>query len=282
MKLTKRLLAAFVVGAVQALAGQCLLALWTLALAPTGDPALMSLISPLTMLSMGLLGGLLFLPRVFDKLEAIAGFGAFLPFSGFCVAIAHVVEGTRLGGAAAGKACGAGVKFVASTLGIGCAGCFLLGVAAFALQSGLEPFATLGSSLAATQAAAPALPALSAQMLLGAAVVGGILCVAFEAFIQYTKLPIPKVFILGLLLGGIFTAPGIMASLTAVGGAGADIMVIGAGSAVAATTVVLLSYGLFAPLLTVICLFLLLIAEGCVFGLLRAKRSPSASAAAGS
>jgi hypothetical protein len=60
-----------------------------------------------------------------------------------------------------------------------------------------------------------------------------------------------------------------MNSLALYGGAGIDIMVVGAGSAIAASFMALLG-GTLLPFVTVVAVFVALTLLGCIWGLLRA------------
>jgi hypothetical protein len=269
MKTAIQLGKTFIVGACLALIAQLILTFWTAVIAPSGDPFAISLIEPLGLVSMGVVGGVLFLPRFYDKLEEFAGFGALLPFSGFCVAIAHAVEGTKLETGSAGKAIKAGFTVLVTVIGVGAVGCFVIGACAFFANATFAPVATAAASLAEAQASVTPLSPSSPQMLLGAALIGALLCTIVQAFAMYTKVDVPKILILCMMVGGLLTPAGMMTSFAVLGGLGVNMLAIGAGSAVTATTMALFA-GVYVPLITVLCVFVALTVLGCIWGLLRA------------
>jgi hypothetical protein len=105
------------------------------------------------------------------------------------------------------------------------------------------------------------------MLYLSAFIVGGLLCALFEVFMIFTKLEPPKILILGLALGGFLVPAGMNIVLATLGGVGGDIMVSGAGSAVTASTLALLS-GNPIPFLIVVGVFVALTVLGVAFGLL--------------
>jgi hypothetical protein len=249
--------------------------LWASCITPTNDALLISLTGPLTLVSMGLVGGILYLPRIYDRIEQHCGFGAILPFCGFCVAIAHQVEEARLRGESIGKAIGAGLRLVGYVVGTGAIGCFIIGAGALIANVSVAPISVLSGSVAAAQASIPASVPASMEQLVGAVLIGGVLSTVFQAFALFTEIPVPKVLILGLFAGGLLTPVGFMGSLTSLGGAGADIMLTGFGSAVSGTTMALLA-GNPLPFIIVVCVIIALTLLGSIWGVSRAyltKRS---------
>ncbi|MDR1185190.1 MAG: hypothetical protein LBK67_10410, partial [Coriobacteriales bacterium] len=184
--------------------------------------------------------------------------------------IAHTVEGAKRQNGHTGKAIIGGFMLLLQIIGTGSVGCFIIGAAAVLANNLLPSIATVSTSLAAAQATIPAAGPGSMPLLAGSVVMGGILCALFQALASYTALPVPKILILGMMVGGLLTSPGVMSSLSILGGAGADIMVVGAGSAVTATTMALLA-GIPVPLVTVMCVFIALAVLGCIWGLIRAR-----------
>jgi hypothetical protein len=273
MKVFKSLVLAMLTGACLALIGQLVGALWAFLIIPTGNPTLISLVGPFTLVSMGIVGGILFLPRIYDRIEQFGGFGAVVSFAGFCVAIAHATEEAKRSTGNTGAAIKAGVMVLLTVIGVGSVGCFLIGGAAFLANTVLAPITTAADGLAVAQTAVTPLAPGSAQMLIGSVLVGALITGLFQAFLLYTDLPVPKVLVLAMFVGGLLTAPGVITSLSTLGGAGVDIMVVGAGSAVTATSMALLA-GAPLPLLTVLCVFVALTVLGCVWGLIRAGKRP--------
>lgn len=114
---------------------------------------------------------------------------------------------------------------------------------------------------------------------LAAFLLGGTLCVMFQFIAAITKLDVPELLIIGLMIGGLCGTFGFSAAMTAFGGAGYGIMVIGAGEALAATTQAALA-GVPMPLITILGVVAVLTLIGIVTGALsRSMRGKKASAA---
>lgn len=109
-------------------------------------------------------------------------------------------------------------------------------------------------------------------MYISAFLLGGILCALFQIFMIFTKLDVPRILILGLVLGALLTPYGMMDALGQWGGAGMSIMVMGAGNAIVATTMALLS-GNPGPILMVLGLFVALTVLGLAVGYIRSAMS---------
>jgi hypothetical protein len=271
MKTAMQLVKTFVVAAFLALVAQLILVGWTTLIMPGGDAFAISMIEPLSLVSMGVVGGLLYLPRIYDKLEQQAGLGAVLPFSGFCVAIAHTVEDTKQQTGSTGKAVQAGFKTLLLVIGTGSAGCFIIGACAVFANATLPPISGASASLAQAQASMVPLSVSSPEMFVGAVLLGATLCTVFQVFMLYTNLPVPKVLILALMVGGLLTPAGMMTSFAMLGGLGVNMLAVGAGSAVTATTMALFA-GNAVPLITVMCVFIALTILGCIWGLIRSGK----------
>ena len=63
-------------------------------------------------------------------------------------------------------------------------------------------------------------------------VAGGIVCALFEAVNQLVKIKPPHLLLIGVVIGGLMGATGIVAAVLAFGGAGFGIMVTGFGNGV--------------------------------------------------
>ncbi|MGV8083491.1 MAG: SpoVA/SpoVAEb family sporulation membrane protein [Coriobacteriia bacterium] len=125
MKILRQLLATFIAGGVLALIGQALFHLY-LRLLGEGSP----FVSLAALASMGAIGAGLFALGQYQKLETLAGFGAFLPFSGFAAAISGAFAARRTAGASAGEALGASGKLVAYVVGLGSLFSIVVGIVA--------------------------------------------------------------------------------------------------------------------------------------------------------
>jgi hypothetical protein len=99
-------------------------------------------------------------------------------------------------------------------------------------------------------------------------VVGGLLCLIFQAAMMITKLHPPELLIIGLFVGAVLTVFGISDLLAAWGGAGFSVMVIGASQAISAAFVALL-HGEMLPALVVLSIFGALTLLGIIAGVIR-------------
>lgn len=66
------------------------------------------------------------------------------------------------------------------------------------------------------------------MMFVQAFLVGGLLCAIFQTALMFTKIGVPRLLIIGLALGGLGSAFGLCDMLSAFGGAGFSVMVVGA------------------------------------------------------
>lgn len=114
MNIAKPLIASFVIGGLFAVVGQAFTMLW---LPIIGDSPLLGFA---ILVSMGLVGVIMFTTGLHQKLAPLAGFGLILPFNGFCAAIsdAYVGASRAVGKPAAGVM--AALKLVGYVLGLGC------------------------------------------------------------------------------------------------------------------------------------------------------------------
>ena len=84
-----------------------------------------------TLVGVGLVGAVLFVFGVYQKIEQVGGFGAALPFSGLAAAVAGTVVRAKEDGAAMGASMLAGVKLAAWVLGTGSLIVVIVGLVAF-------------------------------------------------------------------------------------------------------------------------------------------------------
>lgn len=115
MKFVKPIAMAFLVGGVFAVIGQAITMFWLPIVG--GDSPFMGFA---VLVTMGVIGVILFVTGLHQKLAPIAGFGLILPFNGFCAAIsdAFVNASAEAGTPAAGAKAALGL--VAYVLGWGC------------------------------------------------------------------------------------------------------------------------------------------------------------------
>ena len=114
MATLKKLACTFIVGGVLGVIGQ---ALFTFYIGVLGLDS--PLLGAFLLVSMGLIGGILFIFGFYQKLEETAGFGAILPFSGFATGISGAIVGARMSGASLGQSIKAGLMVVVVIIGTG-------------------------------------------------------------------------------------------------------------------------------------------------------------------
>ncbi len=109
----KRLFGSFVIGGIIGCASECFYAFWRFLLGAQ-SPWLMSL----TLVTLGVVAGILYVFGVYRKLEKVGAMGAVLPFSGLVSAVAgSYLAASEKGGTRAGIK--AGVLFFLYVLGVG-------------------------------------------------------------------------------------------------------------------------------------------------------------------
>lgn len=126
MKIAKPIAAAFVVGGILAVVGQLFLTLYTAILGADS-----MFLAALTLVSVGLVGAVLFVAGIYQKIEKFGGFGAIMPFSGLAAAVGGTIAGAKQGGATTGQAIKEGVMLVVYVVGIGTVISVIIGVIAF-------------------------------------------------------------------------------------------------------------------------------------------------------
>jgi len=232
----------FVVGGLYGVLGQII---WTLVYPACGD----ALTAAVTLLLLGVVAIVMYIPGIHQKIAAVSGFGSILPFNGFACGVADAYEA----GAAAGGPSG-GVKAVVKMF----VGMVVLG-GVIAMAGGL-----VGAFVKAPTVPMP-VPTTGAMLFLTAFITGGCICLLFQIIFEFTHCPVPTLLIIGLALGGWLTMFGITTALGAFGGCGFVIMVIGAGTALYNTTMLAVS-GNVVPLLIIWGVFIALAVVGIVCG----------------
>lgn len=126
MDSVKALVGSFIVGGILAMVGQAFMSIAVAVLGPDSF-----FLAAATLVGVGLVGAVLFVFGVYQKIEQVGGFGAALPFSGLAAAVAGTVVRAKEGGAAMGASMFAGVKLAAWVLGTGSLIVVIVGVVAF-------------------------------------------------------------------------------------------------------------------------------------------------------
>ncbi|WP_102379834.1 SpoVA/SpoVAEb family sporulation membrane protein [Raoultibacter timonensis] len=126
MDSVKALVGSFIVGGILAMVGQAFMSIAVAVLGPDSF-----FLAATTLVGVGLVGAVLFVFGVYQKIEQVGGFGAALPFSGLAAAVAGTVVRAKEDGAAMGASMLAGVKLAAWVLGTGSLIVVIVGVVAF-------------------------------------------------------------------------------------------------------------------------------------------------------
>ena len=227
---------AFLVGGAFGVIGQLFIFIWNAVLGQGN-----ALVNPITMVTMGALGLVMFLTGVSAKLEQLIG---------------GVTAGVKAktGSAAAGAKAGAGLPL--RVLGVGAAMSVALSCLFF--------FATHGSLELAFEA--PAWGALADVAL--SFLVGGALAAIAEAILLATKAPIPVLLVAFIVVGALMAAFNLDGAPVFANG-GYIVSLFAAGQAAYETFEVLLLGITPVPFVTVLCVYLSVTALGLVAGLLK-------------
>ncbi|HAM16788.1 MAG TPA: hypothetical protein DCP91_13245 [Eggerthellaceae bacterium] len=242
---------AFVIGGAFGVVGQLFIFGWTAVLG-TGN----ALVNPLTMVTMGVLGLVMFLTGIAPKLEERTTMGVTIPISGMVVAIGGVTFGTRMEtqSASAGAKAGAGLPL--RVLGTGALISVVLSAILFFATHGALEIPADGSSMG---------PLLDIVLSF---VVGGIIAAVAEAVLLATKAPVPVLLIIFIVVGA-FMAAFNLDGLPFMNNGGFIVSLFAAGQAAYETFQVLLMGITPVPFITVLCVYLSVTVLGIVAGLLK-------------
>lgn len=243
---------AFLIGGLFGVVGQLFIFGWTAALG-AGN----ALVNPLTMVTMGVLGLVLFVAGIAPKLEELTTMGVTIPISGMVIAIGGVTFGTKMKteNAAAGAKAGAGLPL--RVLGTGAAISVVLSAVLFFATHGSLELPSDGSSLGPLGDVALSF------------VLGGAIALVCEAILAATKVPVPVLLIIFIVVGALMAAFN-LDGLPFMNNGGFIVSLFAAGQAAYETFQVLLMGITPVPFMTVLCVYLSVTVLGLVAGL--AKR----------
>lgn len=184
--------------------------------------------APLTLLCLGVLAVVLYVPGIHQRIAAVSGFGSILPFNGFACGNADAFQ--------AGYANGGG--FSGGLRGVG-----KLFFHVIVCSSVINMLAgTLAAHVTLPKVPVPAGLSMPVAIFTGF-VVAGLVCIAFQAITDAGHFQVPNVLLVGQSLGGVLSLFGLTDVLAALGGYSFKILVMGAGQAVEATTALCFSQG---------------------------------------
>lgn len=250
----KKLGYAFLIGGLFGVVGQLFIFGWTAVLG-VGN----ALVNPLTMVTMGVLGLVLFVTDFAAKLEERTTMGMTIPISGMVVAIGGVTFGTKMetGSALAGAKAGAGLPL--RVLGTGAAISVALSAVLFFATHGALEIPSDGSSMG---------PALDLALSF---LVGGAIAAIAEAVLIATKAPVPVLLIAFIVVGALLAAFNID-GLPFMNNGGFIVSLFAAGQAAYETFQVLLLGITPIPFITVLCVYLAVTVLGIAAGLAKRPR----------
>lgn len=245
----KKLGNAFVIGGLFGVVGQLFIFGWSAVLGTEK-----ALVNPLTMVTMGVLGLVLFLTGIAPKLEERTTMGVTIPISGMVIAIGGVTLGTKMETRSAGAAAKAGAGLPLRVLGAGAlVSVVLSALIFFTLQDSLE-IPSDGSTMG---------PLLDTVLSF---IVGGIIAAIAEAVLLATKAPIPVLLIIFIIVGAIMAAFN-LDGLPFMNNGGFIVSLFAAGQAAYETFHVLLMGISPMPFVTVLCVYLSVTVLGIIAGL---------------
>lgn len=126
MNIVKPILQSFIVGGLFSILGQSLMLALGSALGQNSP-----FVVPLTLVSLGIIGGILFIFGIYQKIEKVGAFGAILPFCGLAAAVAGLFTGTKAETGSWNAAIKAALSLVVYVIGIGTILSVIVGVIAF-------------------------------------------------------------------------------------------------------------------------------------------------------
>jgi hypothetical protein len=204
------------------------------------------------LLTMGLIGGLLYISGLFQKLEVKADLGAVLPLSGYTAGISGFCEAALNKTGSVPKGVWGGCMLTISVIGGGAVFTFIYGlICGGAGLMAPKPVFTID----------PPLQFLLAFLLTGA------LCTIAQVFLDVTKMDKIQYLVLWGIFGGLFSASGFMPLMGALGGTcGPSVLAFNAGDSFYRAAVSLIG-GNVMQLITVIGIFVVFTFIGVVCGL---------------
>ncbi|MCL2883483.1 MAG: hypothetical protein FWF30_03330, partial [Coriobacteriia bacterium] len=230
--------------------------------------------------TLGVIGTGLFIGGIYPKLEKFGGMGAVMPFAGICAAFAYMTLSV-------GKATGSAIKgafkvFIELFLGVVILSmviCCILSLIAYFTDFGsvfTAPYAPAGIVVDqvgppnGTAAGPPmGIPvSVDALALIWAFITAAVVTSIAQLVLMITKLSMPVYLVIIIVFAAILTPYGVMKGLAVFGGAGSQVLTIGAGEAVFNTFTALL-HGNPLPFVEVIGLFVFLYIVGVGGGLVK-------------
>ena len=274
----KAIASAFVVGGAFGVVGQCLVLLY--GMTPIYESGFLSVA---VLLTMGVIGGVLFVAGVYPKLEEVGGAGAQLMFSGLVAALAGMFCGVRKQTGSAGKAIKAMfVELMVKVIAVATLICMVIALVIHFTGFGAiytasyAPAGIVVENVGAPWGDAQGSPLGTAVgiepiSLLWAFLIIGAICALAQWFLMAAKAPFPLFMTALIVIGGLLTPFGVMKQLVSAAGGGAMIVVLDYGEGVVSTFATLLHGGVPGPMpfLALLAVLVILFILGLVCGIAR-------------
>lgn len=222
-----------------------------------------------SLLTIGVIGFVLWYAGIYDKLQDFGGLGAVMPFSGFGSAIAGMTCGVTLESGSVGKAVKKalielGLKVIVVATLVCIVVSLVMGATGFGVMNTI-PYAPGG--VAVDAAGAPV--GIDPIVLLWGPVIGAGLSVIFQALLMLTKMSMGTFLTCVISLGGILTPFGVMKWLVVTGGGGAQLLIFGYGEAAVSTFGAMMN-GMPIPFISLVLVFVFLFVVGIILGAIKA------------
>ncbi|MCL2883482.1 MAG: SpoVA/SpoVAEb family sporulation membrane protein [Coriobacteriia bacterium] len=230
--------------------------------------------------TLGVIGSCLFIAGIYPKFEKFGGMGAVLPFAGLCAAFAGMTFGVgKATGSAAKGALKVFIELFLKVVILGMIICCIVGLIVYFTGFGTvftAPYAPAG--VVVNQVGPPNGTAAGPPMgvptgidglaFLWAFITAAVISMIAQIILMLTKLKLPTYLVIIFVVGAILTPFGVMKAIVVFGGAGLQVLTIGAGEAVVSTFNALLG-GNPLPFIEVLCLFVFLYIVGVGGGLIK-------------
>ena len=249
---------AFVVGGLIAVVAQVIMMVMAM-VAPVPN-----LVAPLSLVVLGIVGMVLVICGVYEKISAVGGFGAGIMFCGLVEAVAGIFVGASMeagGKASAGmKATG---KFAVAILGSLVIVGTLLGVVCVGMPG-------VQAVMAGPTVAAP-----GPNVFLYAFLMGGLISIEGQALLTFAKLPNPVVVLINAALGMLLTIFGVAGNLEVITGAGLCATVVDAGAGAVLGGAMIAAHGVPMVTIVLVAVMVLVVIMGVISGNVLLKRAKS-------
>lgn len=301
MRFVKPLGGAFLIGGIFGLLGQGLAMIYWQVPFLEGNQTIALL------LTMGILGGILFATGVWEKIEKFGGMGAVLPFVGLGATMSGITFGTKMETGSLAKGIWVAFKeIMLKVVGTTMVALMVVTAIVFFADGGTTHLGADAMAFAQANGTPPAVPAyvsivptaagdlltnvltvhdpsLAPITLLTAFVGVGLFSALMQLVVMLTGITVPTLFTILIVAGGLLTIPGCMSPVLDTLGGGAQVMIMDFGQATVQLFGFVLAGGVPGPMPFVMIIVLLLALDviGALGAIARAARIPKGKEHAG-